>query len=95
MNKLNSVFVIEYEITDLNNFFELPVGSIVYGAGFRSMEFTCDAGNFNTYNNLDDIKADIEEIKKPQYYGGVAKYHNGMKIKIREIIRTLGKEIAY
>ena len=96
MNKLNSVFVVEYEVTNLKNFFELPVGTIVYGAGFRSMEFTRDAGNCNTYNNLDDIKTDIEYIKEPHYYGGVGKYtHYGLKIKIREIYRYIGKEIKY
>ena len=103
MNKLNSVFVVEYEVTNSDNFFELPVGTIVYGAGFRSIEFTRDAGNCNIYNSLDDIKTDIEYIKEPHYYGGVGKYthyvgkytHYGLKIKIREIYRYIGKEIAY
>ena len=99
MNKLNSVFVIEYEVTKPDNFFELPIGSIVYGAGFRSLEFTYDASNCNMYDSLDDIKEDIDYIKGPHRYGGADEYHYGdeygLKIRIREIKRTLGKEIAY
>ena len=99
MNKLNSVFVVEYEVTKTNNFFELPVGSIVYGAGFRSLEFTYDASNCNMYDSLNDIKEDIDYIKGPHNYGDGIKYHygaeHGLNIKIREIYRYLGKEIVY
>lgn len=95
MNKLNSIFVIEYEVTNPDNFFELPVGTIVYGAGFASLDFTRDAGNCNTYNNLDDIKEAVKYIRERHYYGGDEKYHHGLDVKIREIYRYIGKEITY
>lgn len=95
MNKLNSVFVVEYEVTNLDNFFELPVGTIVYGAGFGSLDFTRDVNNCNIYNNLDDIKEAVKYIRERHYYGGEAKYHHGLKVKIREIYRYMGKEIMY
>jgi len=99
MSKLNSNFIIEYEVTKLENFFDLPVGSIVYGAGFRSIEFTYDTGHCNTYDSIDDIKDEVKYLKGPHEYCGVIKYpyleENGLKIRIREIKRSLGKEIAY
>ena len=95
MNNLNSVFVVEYEVINLDNFFELPVGTIVYGAGFGSLDFTRDINDCNTYNNLDDIKKDVKYIRERHYYGGEAKYHHGLKVKIREIYRSMGNEIMY
>lgn len=95
MNNLNSVFVVEYEVINPDNFFELPVGTIVYGAGYDSCEFTEDINNCNTYNNLDDIKEAVDYIREPHTYGGKVKYHYGLKVKIREIYRSMGKEIMY
>ena len=95
MNNLNSVFVVEYEVINPDNFFELSVGTIVYGAGFGSLDFTRDVNNCNTYNNLDDIKEAVKYIHEPHYYGGNAKYHHGLKVNIREIYRSMGKEIMY
>ena len=95
MNKLNSVFVVEYEVINPDNFFGLPVGTIVYGAGYDTLDFTRDVNNCNTYNNLDDIKEAVKYIRERHYYGGNVKYHYGLKVKIREIYRYMGKEIMY